>query len=286
MACPLLSVVIPTWNRAHIICEAIESALVQSAGRVEVIVVDDASTDDTGDVLARGFGSRIRSLRMPQRRGAGAARNAGVRVASGELLAFLDSDDVWLPGKLDAELRAFERFPEADAVVSDSLSFLEGVEDEQTRFALSGLLAASQGQVRFVSQCPWLWTNSQNGAAMISITLRRSASARLGESLFAEDIACCEDWEFQMRLYHKCRVVVLPEVWAHVRRYDDGTRPGRAVPGTSRTREQDMGLLRDRLTVMERAHWLTGLDEHLADELERFRGDTARQFARFAESEQ
>ena len=79
---------------------------------------------------------------------------------------------------------------------------------------------------------------------------------------------------------------MLPEVWAQVRRFDDGSRVGRAVPGKPRTREQEIGLLRDRLTVMERSHWLGGLDAYLAEELERFRGDTARQLARLAETGQ
>ncbi|MCI0423565.1 MAG: glycosyltransferase, partial [Acidobacteria bacterium] len=105
MTTPLLSVVIPTWNRDRLVCEAVESALSQRIGQVEVIVVDDGSTDDTANMLTRNFGSRIYLLRLPSRRGVGAARNAGVRLASGELLAFLDSDDLWLPGKLDAELR-------------------------------------------------------------------------------------------------------------------------------------------------------------------------------------
>jgi glycosyltransferase involved in cell wall biosynthesis len=264
-----------------VVCEAIESAFNQRAGQVEVIVVDDCSTDDTADVLARSFGSRIHLLRSTRRRGAGAARNAGARWASGELLAFLDSDDLWLPGKLDAELRALERFPKAEAVVSDSLNFLEGQAEEHSRFALNGLLAASQGRVRWMNECEWLWTNSRNGVATCSITLRRSALAHLGETLFAEDILCCEDWEFEMRVYHLCRVVVLPEVLAHVRRFDDGARlQGRARPGKPPTREQEIGLLRDRLTVMERSDWLCGLDAHLAVELERYRGDTARQLAR------
>ena len=286
MTRPLLSVVIPTRNRAHLVCEAIESALSQRDGQVEVIVVDDGSTDDTANVLARSFGSRIHLLRMPHRRGVGAARNAGVRLARGELLAFLDDDDLWLPGKLDAELCVFERFPDAEAVVSDSLSFLEGQADERSFFARNGLLAATQGQVRWVNECQWLWTNSQNGVAMCSITLRRSVLARLGETLFAEDLVSCEDWELEMRVYHLCRVVVLPEVWAWVRRLDDGARLGRAAPGKPPTREQEIGLLRDRLKVMERSHWLTGLGADLAAELERFRDDTARQLAQFTKFEQ
>ena len=285
MSTPLLSVVIPTWNRAHIVCEAVESALIQRTGQIEVIVVDDGSTDDTAQVLERGFGSRIHLLRMPRRRGAGAARNAGARLASGELVAFLDSDDLFLPGKLDAELRALERFPAAEAVVSDSLSFLEGEADDRSRFALNGLLAAAQGQVRCMSECRWLWTNSQNGVATCSITLRRTAFARIGLTLFAEDLVYCEDWEFELRVYHSCRVVVLPQVWARVRRFDDGSRPGRALPGKPRSREQEISLLSDRLKVIERSHWLSGLDADLTVELERCRVDAAGQLARLVSLE-
>lgn len=280
MTTPLLSVVIPTWNRAHIICEAIESAFGQTVGPVEVIVVDDGSTDDTAEVLVRSFGSRIHLLRNPHRRGPGAARNAGASVASGRLLAFLDSDDLWLPGKLNAELNVLERFPSANAVVSDSLGFLERKAEDQSRFAQTGLLAASRGQACLMSELPWLWTNVLNGAATCSITVSRDALAGFRGKLFAEDLACCEDWEFELRVYHSCRVVVLPEIWAQVRRFDDGSRLGRALPGRPRTREQEIGLLRDRLTVMERSYWLTGVRTDLAVEFERCRVDTARELAR------
>ena len=280
---PLLSVVIPTWNRARLVCEAVESALSQRNGQVEVIVVDDGSTDDTANILTRNFGSRIHLLRQPSRRGVGAARNAGIRLANGELVAFLDSDDLWLPGKLDAELRLLEQFPDADAVVSDSLCFVEGQADDRSRFALTGLLAATQGQVRWVSECQWLWTNSRKAVQMSTLILRREALARIGGTLFAEDLLSCEDWEFQMRVYHLCRVLVLPEVWTWARCLDDGARLGRWNPGKPFTPEQQAGLLRDRLTVMERSHWLTGLDSDLAAELERFRDDTTRQLTRIAE---
>ena len=280
---PLLSVVIPTWNRARLVCEAVESALSQRNGQVEVIVVDDGSTDDTANILTRNFGSRIHVLRQPSRRGVGAARNAGIRLANGELVAFLDSDDLWLPGKLNAELRLLEQFPDADAVVSDSLCFVEGQADDRSRFALTGLLAATQGHVRWVSECEWLWTNSRKAVQMSTLILRREALARIGGTLFAEDLLSCEDWEFQMRVYHLCRVLVLPEVWTWARCLDDGARLGRWNPGKPFTPEQQAGLLRDRLTVMERSHWLTGLDSHLAAELERFRDDTARQLTRIAE---
>ena len=286
MTSPLLSVVIPTWNRVHIVCEAIESALTQRPGDVEVIVVDDCSTDQTVDVLARSFGSRIKLLRQPARRGAGAARNAGVRHASGRLIAFLDSDDVWLSGKLDAELDLLHRFPEAEAVITDSQSFMEGEAEDRTRFMQNGLSAITGGRACWLSDCKWLWTNSQNGIATCSITLRRDVVARLGRSLFAEDLVRCEDWEFELRVYHLCRVIVMPTVWAHVRSFDDGSRVGRPLSGIPTTREQEVGLLRDRLTVMERSHWLSGLGDDLAAELERFRAETNRRLAQFATCEE
>lgn len=269
---PLLSVVIPTWNRAQLVCDAINSALAQ--GELEVIVVDDASTDATVPRLEAEFGTRIRLLRLEHRRGAGGARNAGARLARGEFVAFLDSDDVWLPGKFEAELRVFAQFPFAEVVVSDSQNFFEGEPDGSSRFAQNGLLEATDGEVRAADDCHWLWTNSMNTAHTCSITVRHEALLRLGERLFAEDLVCCEDWEFQMRLYHSCRVVVLPQVWSHVRRFNDDSRLGRAVPGQPATSDQEAILLRSRLTVMDRAGWLTRLEPYLATELERFRDDT------------
>ena len=131
----LLSVVIPTWNRAHLVCDAIDSALNQRPGEVDVIVVDDASTDNTAEVLKDRYESSVRVLRLNERGGAGAARNAGVAQARGEFVAFLDSDDVWLPGKFEAELRVFEGFPNAEAVLSDSQNFFEHQADGPSRFA-------------------------------------------------------------------------------------------------------------------------------------------------------
>ncbi len=281
MTLPLLSVVIPTRNRAHLVCEAIESALNQRHGQVEVIVVDDGSTDNTADVLAERFGSRIQFLRNEERRGAGASRNMGIRVARGHLVAFLDDDDLWLPGKLDAEVSALEQFPDAKAVVSDTLIFLNGEREEQSFFERNGLLAATEGQTQLISECPWLWTNSMNGVAMSSVTVQRDVLNRIGQEWFPEDLTTCEDWEFEMRVYHRCPVIALPQVYSWVRLLDDGTRVGRAA-GKPQTPEQLIGVLSDRLTVMERSHWLSGLSEDLATELERYRDETKSQLAQLA----
>jgi len=282
VSAPLLSVVIPVWNRRSLVCEAIESALRQRANEVEVIVVDDASTDGTAAQVERRFGSQVRLLRMPRRGGPAAARNAGVRIATGTLLAFLDSDDVWLPGKLDAELRVLEQFDGAEAVITDDLSFLEGDAETTSRFAQNGLLAATEGRARWVSDCRWLWTNSWNGVATCSITIRRSAAERISPMLFAEDLEAFEDWEFELRLYDRCRVVALPEVWSWVRRFDDGTRAGRAVPGKPLTRDQEIRFQQYRLKVIERVEWQSDLHEDLRKEFERCRAEIAGDLAREA----
>jgi hypothetical protein len=82
-----------------------------------------------------------------------------------------------------------------------------------------------------------------------------------------------------MRVCHLCRVVVLPKVLAHVRRFDDDTRNGRSIPGRAATRDQEMILLRDRLTVMQRATWFRDLESPLAAELDRFHSETANRFS-------
>ena len=99
-----VSVVIPTYNRLQTIVEAIESVRAQG-DEVEIVVVDDGSTDDTAERLAQRFGTCVRVERLPCNQGVSAARNHGWRTARGSLVAFLDSDDVWLPGALSA-LRA------------------------------------------------------------------------------------------------------------------------------------------------------------------------------------
>ena len=107
-----VSVIIPTFNRADMLGAAVESALAQRYRPLEVLVVDDGSSDDTARVLAR-FGDSIRTLRQPNR-GCAAARNRGLAAARGEFIAFLDSDDRFLPGKLERQVATLNRHPEAD----------------------------------------------------------------------------------------------------------------------------------------------------------------------------
>jgi glycosyltransferase involved in cell wall biosynthesis len=113
---PLVSVVIPTYNRAHHVARAVSSALSQTHRNLEIVVVDDASTDETHSVLASITDSRLQVIRSRARQGAAHARNLGIRSASARFVAFLDSDDEWLPAKVERQVAAFS-VAEAPAVV-------------------------------------------------------------------------------------------------------------------------------------------------------------------------
>ena len=104
----LISVVIPTYNRAHTIARAIDSVLAQTYGNFELIVVDDASTDETLDIL-KGYGGRIKVLKQQRNEGVSVSRNRGVREAKGSYICFLDSDDAWRPQKLEFQVNLLER---------------------------------------------------------------------------------------------------------------------------------------------------------------------------------
>lgn len=114
---PLVSVVIPAYNRAGLIGRAIDSVLHQTHGNLELIVVDDASTDNTGEVVESIGDARIRYIRCERNAGASAARNTGIAAAAGRFVAFLDSDDIWMPEKLAGQLAAIQACNEPDRAV-------------------------------------------------------------------------------------------------------------------------------------------------------------------------
>jgi glycosyltransferase involved in cell wall biosynthesis len=119
-----VSVIIPSYNRGATIAAAIESALSQTLSPLEIIVVDDQSSDGTAQLVAGLPDQRIRLIVQPINAGGGAARNAGILAAKGEWLAFLDSDDLWQPSKLEVQLAAIAHHQ--DAICFTNLEFFGG----------------------------------------------------------------------------------------------------------------------------------------------------------------
>lgn len=115
---PLISVVIPTYNRAQLIIETINSVLNQTYKNLEIIVIDDGSTDETEKIIKNIKDSRIRYLKHQQNLGGAKARNTGIEAATGEYICFLDSDDIWLSQKVELQLAFMQQFTNLDKVVS------------------------------------------------------------------------------------------------------------------------------------------------------------------------
>lgn len=126
-AAPPISVVIPAFNAEPYLAEAIQSVLAQGIPGIQVVVVDDGSTDGTAEVAA-GFGAQVALIRQPNA-GIGAARNAGVERAVGNFLAFLDADDVWPAGSLASRLAVLDADAEADGVFGSVQEFRDRGDD-------------------------------------------------------------------------------------------------------------------------------------------------------------
>ena len=188
---PLVSVMIGVYDGAPYLGEAIESVLAQDYSPLEIVVVDDGSTDGSGDV-ARGFDD-VKVVRQ-ENAGNGAARNTAVREATGELYAFLDADDRFVPGKLNLQKAALDGDPELDMVFGHVREFLSPELDEATRQIL-----------RPPAPEPMPWT------APNLMLIRRDSFHRVGP--FATDVrvGVTVDW-FARAAEAGLRHLILPEV--------------------------------------------------------------------------
>jgi glycosyltransferase involved in cell wall biosynthesis len=184
---PAVGVVVPAYNAAWCVGRAIDSVLAQEGAGYEIVVVDDGSTDDTPAVLAR-YGDAIRVLRQ-RNQGLSAARNAGIRAARGEFVAFLDADDWWLPGKLARQLELMRMRPEVGFS-----STAARVEDPQGH--LLNLWPAPQWQGPFVVHL--FGSNADVAGSGSAVMARRALFDRVGG--FDETLRSLEDIDMWMRL--------------------------------------------------------------------------------------
>ncbi len=244
-----VSVIIPTYNRAHILGEALESVLLQDHAKLQVLVVDDGSRDHTRALVAQ-FGERVTYL-YQENAGPAAARNLALTHAQGSLICFLDSDDLWLPGKLAADLALLEAFPQAEVVFSDCEKWFEGNLVASSWFAAHGMQPVPQEAGIFSNHPKGGWLQAKVFATCC-LTFKRSILPRLGV-LFDTSLDMYEDWDLALRLHHRCCIAVLPRVVAQVRRFVDGTRVGRGTPGATRSPETCQLMDQRRVGILERA---------------------------------
>jgi glycosyltransferase involved in cell wall biosynthesis len=193
----LVSVVIPAYNRASSIARAIASALAQTVGPFEIIVVDDASTDETCNVVAAlaARDARIRLLRETVNRGGAAARNVGLEAARTEFVAFLDSDDQWLPQHLERRLAVLQAEPKLALVF--------------------GSFYVDDGRTREPQHCdpllgdPLEYLYSARGGFRTSTFAGRRAE--LLEVRFDDRLRKHQDWDLVLNLVERFGVAADPE---------------------------------------------------------------------------
>lgn len=182
---PKVSVIIPTYNRLPMLIEAIHSVLKQDFEDFELIVVDDGSTDGTPEEI-RKFGGRVKLLQHPENRGVSAARNKGILHAKGKYIAFLDSDDQWVKGKLKIQVTFLDENPQYPLCYTDEIWIRRG-----KRVNPMAKHAKYSGWI--FEKCLPLCIISPSSAMM-----RKTLLSRVG--LFDEALPVCEDYDLWLRI--------------------------------------------------------------------------------------
>jgi glycosyltransferase involved in cell wall biosynthesis len=191
-----VSVVIPTFNRAHKIARAVASVLYQTFTDYEVLVVDDGSEDATSEAL-KPFRSCVKCIHHSKNRGVSAARNTGITESRSPLIAFLDSDDYWMPGKLAAQMSFFSEHPEAVACQTEELWIRRGVRVNPMKKHLKPSGEIFEPSLRLCVVSP------------SAVIVKRSLLEEVG--LFDEGFPVCEDYDLWLRISWKYPIWLIHE---------------------------------------------------------------------------
>jgi glycosyltransferase involved in cell wall biosynthesis len=192
---PRVSVVIPAYNSAPSLRGAIQSVLDQTYRDSEILVIDDGSTDDT-ECVVRSFGDRVCYLKQ-ENRGVSAARNHGIKVSRAPYVAFLDSDDLWLPGKLAEQIPLLDRDPEVGLVYSDWAVVSE--ENVLEPSYLSNLHAGSGYVFNELLQSGFILTSGT--------VVRRSCLDEVGD--FDEALSITQDYDLWLRICYRWKIALV-----------------------------------------------------------------------------
>jgi glycosyltransferase involved in cell wall biosynthesis len=201
------SIIIPTYNRINFLQKALESISVQTYQNYEIIVVNDNPPDKRAiDELAKKF-EKITVIHHPSTRGGNAARNSGILYSTGDLIAFLDDDDTWLPEKLSKHLEAHIQQPEVGLVFSDCLYVYNSplIANHATSSHVPADVIEAMGKAKF---CPAT-------SSIVSIT--RECIIKCG--LFDENLASFQDWDYWFRIAHHFRFFHIPVILVYYRQH-------------------------------------------------------------------
>jgi glycosyltransferase involved in cell wall biosynthesis len=234
---PLISVIMPTYNRAGYLGESIRSVLDQTFSDFELIIVDDGSTDQT-ETMVRSFRDRRIRYRRQSHRGISAARNTAIRSACGLYVAHLDSDDIWLPNLLAVEVAAF---------CDPGIGVVYG--RAQAMDPTGRLLPIIVGIPQRYPEDSFLSLLYTNVTAAIVVLVRRSCFEQVG--FFDESMITAGDWDMWIRLSRRYRFFFVDEVLARFRLHS-----GRINSSTALS-----DILKNRRRVLDKAFADPGLPE-------------------------
>lgn len=233
---PTVSLVIPSYNRAGLIAETIDSALAQHEAFHEIIVVDDGSTDDTARVLA-GFGDRIKVVALPNG-GVQVARNTGVALATGDYVALCDSDDLLTPDFVSTAASWFRRHPEFDALYSNFVTFNDlGIHPDKFSCAPQGFFDGARSEGDFLYDVPDLYvrTMAYQPLFVSGCIFSKALYQHLGGFDPAFHNIGAEDWEFTLRVLQAGKIVLCRRPLVHIRKHasNESTDSMRQVRGAA-----------------------------------------------------
>lgn len=209
MKIPLVTVVIPTYNRRHLIEEALDSVFAQTFTDYEVVLVDDGSTDGTEALVKKKYGTRLRYVRQ-ENQGISGARNTGIANASGKYVAFLDSDDKWLPEKLARQVAFMEAHPETGLLSTKLARYELGGDKEKVEIC----------PVDFPRNFQDLLTGKNNVPTTTTL-VRRECFEKAG--LFDRELPVAEDWDLWLRIAEHYGLACLDEILAEHRDHSQKT---------------------------------------------------------------
>lgn len=236
---PLVSVIIPTCNRSNLVERAIRSILAQTYADFELIIVDDASADDTRNAVVRFDDIRIQYIRHDRNRGGPAARNTGIRRARGKYIALLDDDDEWHTTKLEKQVNAFK---EAANGVGFIYSGFE-VRDENGEVVRT-TLPALRGNLHMN-----LLRRNMIGGSSVPL-IKRECFDKVG--FFDESLTSCQDWDMWLRISSSYEFDFVPEILARVYFHGDQISEdfSSLIPGRSRMIEKHMDEFRKHPEIL------------------------------------
>ena len=233
---PLISVIIPTFNREAVLLRAIDSVLEQKDVPLELIIVDDGSTDNTCATLNDKV-APLRIIRCDKNRGPAAARNLGIQQAQGEWIAFLDSDDVWMSGKLKAQLDFFAKHPDHEICQTEELWVRNG-----TRVNPMKKHKKYGGWI--FRECLPLCIVSPS-----AVMARRKLFDAVG--LFDESLPACEDYDLWLRIASRYPVGLIEKPYL-IKYGGHADQRSREFPAMDRFRIQSLAkILREKILTPE-----------------------------------